>query len=228
MSKVRSSIRALVLTFAVTTAAVGLGALSTAPAGASGIYNVNHIVVFMQENRSADTYLGQLNAEGQPGYEAEPTSGNPNPLVSGGTITPFHKTSMCETADLNHSWNGEHQAYDNGAMDGFTAANDINSANADPTDLPVSAEPDVSKPVLPVDRNLFWPYPKRQPARRRLDADDDFRQTRSGRHQLEDLLPTDPIRIAVQLCAAAHGPCGADLAVLRRCGGRNPSRRVIH
>jgi phospholipase C len=49
-------------------------------------------------------------------------------------ITPFHKTSLCETADLNHSWNGEHQGFDNGAMDGFTAANDINSANADPTD----------------------------------------------------------------------------------------------
>lgn len=125
--------RALVLTITVVTAGWGLGALSAAPAGASGIANVNHIVVFMQENRSADTYLGQLNAQGQPAYEAEPTSGNPNPLASG-TITPFHKTSLCETSDLNHSWNGEHQAYDNGAMDGFTAANDINSPNADPTD----------------------------------------------------------------------------------------------
>ena len=126
--------RALVLTIAVMTAGAGLSALSVAPADASGINNVNHIVVLMQENRSADTYLGQLNAQGQPAYEAEPTNGNPNPLVTGGTITPFHKTSLCETADLNHSWNGEHQAYDNGAMDGFTAANDINSANADPTD----------------------------------------------------------------------------------------------
>lgn len=118
---------------AVTAASAGLNALITVPAGASGISNINHIVVLMQENRSADTYLGQLNAQGQPGYEAEPTTGNPNPIASG-TIVPFHKTSLCETSDLNHSWNGEHQAFDNGAMDGFTAANDINSANADRTD----------------------------------------------------------------------------------------------
>jgi phospholipase C len=125
--------RTLVLIFAMATTGVGLSALSMSPAGASGISNVNHIVVLMQENRSADTYFGQLSSEGQPSYEAEPTTGNPNPLVSG-TITPFHKTSLCETADLNHSWTGEHQGYDNGAMDGFTAANDINSSNADPTD----------------------------------------------------------------------------------------------
>ncbi len=118
---------------AVLSAGVGASALSVTPAGASGINNINHIVVLMQENRSADTYLGQLNSQGQTSYEAEPTTGNPNPLASG-TITPFHKTSLCETSDLNHSWNGEHQAYDNGAMDGFTAANDINSANADATD----------------------------------------------------------------------------------------------
>ena len=126
--------RALLLIVAVLTTGTGLSALSASPAGASGIDNVNHIVVLMQENRSADTYFGQLHAEGQPAYEAEPATGNPNPLAPGGVITPFHKTSLCETSDLNHSWNGEHQAYDNGAMDGFTAANDINSGNADPTD----------------------------------------------------------------------------------------------
>ncbi len=95
---------------------------------------VNHIVVLMQENRSADSYLGHLNAL-QPDYEAEPSSGNPDPLnPTGPPIVPFHKTVYCESSDLNHSWNGEHQSYDNGAMDGFTAANDINSANADPND----------------------------------------------------------------------------------------------
>jgi phospholipase C len=95
---------------------------------------VNHIVVLMQENRSADSYLGHLNAL-QPDYEAEPSTGNPDPLnPTGPPILPFHKTVYCESSDLNHSWNGEHQAYDNGAMDGFTASNDINSANADTTD----------------------------------------------------------------------------------------------
>jgi phospholipase C len=96
---------------------------------------VDHIVVLMQENRSADTYLGQLNAFGQPGYPAEPTTGNPDPLnPTGPPIVPFHKTTYCETSDLNHSWNGTHQEWNNGAMDGFTAANDSSSANADPAD----------------------------------------------------------------------------------------------
>ena len=130
----RTWMKALVI-MVVVISGTGVSALSAAPASATGgIGNINHIVVLMQENRSADTYFGQLNGEGQPAYEAEPTTGNPNPLVSGGTIVPFHKASLCETADLNHSWNGEHQAVDGGAMDGFTAANDISSANADTTD----------------------------------------------------------------------------------------------
>ncbi len=95
---------------------------------------IDHIVVLMQENRSADNYLAALNAI-QPDYAAEPTTGNPDPLnPTGPAIVPFHETQYCESSDLNHSWNGEHQAFDNGAMDGFTAANDSSSANADPTD----------------------------------------------------------------------------------------------
>ena len=85
---------------------------------------IDHIVVLMQENRSADTYLGQLNSEGQPDYEAEPTTGNPDPTNSlNPPIMPFHKTTYCEVADLDHSWNGTHNEVDGGAMDGFTAAN---------------------------------------------------------------------------------------------------------
>jgi phospholipase C len=96
---------------------------------------VDHIVVLMQENRSADTYLGQLSAFGQPAYPAEPTTGNPDPLnPTGPPIVPFHKTTYCESSDLNHSWNGTHQEWNNGAMDGFTAANSSSSANSDPTD----------------------------------------------------------------------------------------------
>src|SRR5262245_6850433 len=40
---------------------------------------IDHIVVLMQENRSADTYLGPLSSQGQPAYEAEPTTGTPDP-----------------------------------------------------------------------------------------------------------------------------------------------------
>lgn len=117
--------------------AFGLAVLPGQTAGAvsTGIDKIQHIVVLMQENRSADDYFGPLSKEGQPAYEPEPTTGNPNPLGSG-TIAPFHKPNLCESADLDHSWNGTHKEWDNGAMDGFTAANDISSSDpsaADPT-----------------------------------------------------------------------------------------------
>jgi len=87
---------------------------------------INHIVVLMQENHSADDYFSQLSAEGQPDYEAEPNTGNPNPLdPTGPPILPFHKTTYCEVADLDHSWNGTHAEIDGGKMDGFTKANAI-------------------------------------------------------------------------------------------------------
>src|SRR5438309_5254484 len=81
---------------------------------------IDHVVVLMQENRSFDHYFGQLK-----------TATNPNPVdPSGPPIKAYHETRYCEVADLNHSWNGAHQEYDGGAMDGFTAAN---TTSADPT-----------------------------------------------------------------------------------------------
>src|SRR5438874_1545633 len=93
---------------------------------------INHVVVMMQENRSADHYLGQLHFEGQPKFQAEPPdASNPNPLdPNAPPIRNYHETRYCEPADLDHSWNGSHTEWDNGAMDGFTKAN-VNPA--DPT-----------------------------------------------------------------------------------------------
>jgi len=106
---------------------------------------IDHIVVLMQENRSADNYLAALSSQGQPSYEAEPLTGNPDPTNPlNPPILPFHKTTYCEVADLNHGWNGTHAEVNGGAMDGFTAANvdpaDPTGSRAmgyyDQTDLP--------------------------------------------------------------------------------------------
>jgi phospholipase C len=99
---------------------------------------IDHVVVLMQENRSFDSYFGRLHFEGQPHTLPEPPgSDNPNPLdPAGPPIKAFQNPNLCEVADLNHSWNGTHEEIDGGLMDGFTAANDISSANAtaaDPT-----------------------------------------------------------------------------------------------
>jgi phospholipase C len=93
---------------------------------------IQHVVLLMQENRSFDTYFGHLKAyDPTIDTELEPTTGNPDPTnPTGPSIVPFHKTNYCEVADLDHSWNGTHKEWDNGAMDGFTAANAISQ---DPT-----------------------------------------------------------------------------------------------
>jgi phospholipase C len=107
----------------------GAIAVSTSAGAAApvGIAKINHIVVMMQENRSYDSYFARLHYEGQPASEVEPLTGNPDPS-GGATIHPFLKTAECETADLNHSWNGTHQEWNGGHMNGFTAA------NVDPSD----------------------------------------------------------------------------------------------
>ena len=84
---------------ALVSAAVVAGALTACVPKNPRNLPVDHIVVLMQENRSADTYLGQLHSQGQPAYEAEPTTGNPDPLnPSGPPILPFHKTTYCESS----------------------------------------------------------------------------------------------------------------------------------
>jgi phospholipase C len=86
---------------------------------------IDTIVLLMQENRSFDHYMGHIKHEGQP--RAIPVPGNasnPDPTNPGGpVIRPFLQTRLCESADLDHSWNGTHNEWDNGKMDGFTAAN---------------------------------------------------------------------------------------------------------
>jgi phospholipase C len=94
---------------------------------------IDTIVVIMQENRSFDHYFGRLHSEGKKRSEAEPkNASNPDPL-GGAPISAFHQTEYCEVhaghlLDLDHSWSGTHRESNNGAMDGFTAA------NADPSD----------------------------------------------------------------------------------------------
>ena len=107
---------------------------------------IDTIVVAMQENRSFDHYFAQLRLQGQPHVRRVPkNASNPDPTnPTGPPIPRFHETSYCECADLDHSWNGTHREWDNGAMDGFTAAN-TNACNPtgsrtmgfyDSTDLP--------------------------------------------------------------------------------------------
>ncbi len=115
-------------------ALAGCGAGPMAGGGGGDIHAVNHIVIFMQENRSFDHYFSQLNNyRSQHGYGASDVDvmnpanvslktwdGSPN-------VSPFHMVSMC-SANLTGSWLEAHQdlslaQYPNPttpyAMDGF-------------------------------------------------------------------------------------------------------------
>ncbi|MCA1840099.1 MAG: alkaline phosphatase family protein [Actinobacteria bacterium] len=124
MLRARMLASAIIVTVSSSLLFFAPGAHSTTP-----FDKINHMIVVMQENRSFDNYLGQLAAyDPSLGVEAEPNTGNLDP--NGNLITPFHQSSYCEVVDLDHSWNGTHNEWNNGAMDGFAKAN---AKDVDPT-----------------------------------------------------------------------------------------------
>jgi len=101
---------------------------NTPPANLQGI---NHIVFMVQENRSLDTYFGQLPAYwAANGYPAQQFDGLPvnasNPTFDGtGTISAFHIATEC-TENLTPSWDESHVDWNvkdptsaTATMDGF-------------------------------------------------------------------------------------------------------------
>ena len=94
------------------------------------IEDVEHIVVLMQENRAFDHYFGTL--RGVRGF------GDPHPVVlpsgqpvwnqaDGSTVVPPFRPDVGNLAltfieDLDHSWNGTHQMFNNGNWDQWLPA----------------------------------------------------------------------------------------------------------
>jgi phospholipase C len=94
------------------------------------IKDVEHIVVLMQENRSFDHYFGVM--RGVRGF------GDPHPVTlpsgeavwyqaDGSTVVPPFRPDVGNLAltfieDLDHSWNGSHQMFDNGNWDQWLPA----------------------------------------------------------------------------------------------------------
>ena len=103
-------------------------ALAAKPRGTS-LASVQHVVIFMQENRSFDHYYGSL--QGVRGYSDRSAflqrNGNSVFKQNNGKSTelPFHfntaTTSAQCVADLDHSWSGTHGAWDSGKWDNWIA-----------------------------------------------------------------------------------------------------------
>jgi phospholipase C len=92
--------------------------------------DIEHVVVLMQENRSFDHYFGTLRGVrgfGDPRPVTLP-SGKPVWYQSDGTkdVLPFrpdaHELGMRFLEGLDHSWNGGHEAWNNGAYDRWIPA----------------------------------------------------------------------------------------------------------
>jgi len=101
---------------------------------------VDHVVVLMQENRSFDSYFGQLPAAGHTDVDGLPANAF-NPDADGVPHPAFHQEKYC-TADTNHTWTGSHLEFNGGLNDRFVTQNDPNGARAmgfyDESDLPFS------------------------------------------------------------------------------------------
>lgn len=93
----------------------------SARAQTSGISNVQHVVIFMQENRAFDHYFGAL--KGVRGFADRNAlrfqNGNSvlyQPQSGGGYVLPFHNSLIC-LVDLDHSWDFTHAAWHSGKWD---------------------------------------------------------------------------------------------------------------
>ncbi len=109
----------------------GLKSGSTGGGGGGSLQSINHIIFLAQENRSLDTYFGQLPAYWQAnGYPAQQFDGMPanasNPTFDGtGTVNAFHLATEC-TENVTPSWDESHLDWNlkeptssTATMDGF-------------------------------------------------------------------------------------------------------------
>src|SRR4051812_6624583 len=105
--------------------AAGLRDALAAPAARCGrLSDVEHVVIFVQENRSFDHYFGTYRAVrgfSDPAGGAFAQPGYPAPGF-GGRLMPFHldttKNGEC-THDVTHDWGPQQRSWNGGAMDGF-------------------------------------------------------------------------------------------------------------
>jgi phospholipase C len=96
-----------------------------APPRCGDLSDVEHVVIFIQENRSFDHYFGAYRGvrgfDDTSGRTAFAQPGYPAPGY-GGHLLPFHLDSQANgecTHDLTHDWGPQHRSWNGGRMDGF-------------------------------------------------------------------------------------------------------------
>jgi phospholipase C len=101
-----------------------------------GLSKLKHIIFFLQENRSFDSYFGMLGPyKASLGLANDVDGLNLNttlPNTQGQPVHPFHYQTVC-TEDLSPAWNESHGDVDAGLMDGFMRTSTSVASSIDPT-----------------------------------------------------------------------------------------------
>ena len=108
--------------------ATGLNSIIPSGSSACGskLTDIEHVVIFIQENRSFDHYFGSYRgvrgfADQSLAFQQPDSANSANPPI--GKLLPFHldtsTTNAACTHDITHDWIPQHQSWNNGAMDGF-------------------------------------------------------------------------------------------------------------
>ncbi len=111
---------------------VGTGTTAGTALGAGRLTDIDHVVIFMKENRSFDHYFGArpgVRGFADPavltGTDGKPIWYQPAPSHPDGYVLPFHydtTTTKAQCAlDPDHSWASQHAAWNGGKMDGFAS-----------------------------------------------------------------------------------------------------------
>jgi phospholipase C len=108
----------------------------TVTAASQGLSNLKHIIFFVQENRSFDSYFGMLGEyKASLGLANDVDGLNLNttlPNTKGQPVHPFHYQTVC-TENLSPAWNESHTDVDGGLMDGFMRTSTSVPSSIDPT-----------------------------------------------------------------------------------------------
>ena len=97
----------------------------TVTAASNGLSKLHHIIFFLQENRSFDSYFGMLGAyKASLGLANDVDGVDPNTTLltsQGQPVQPYHYRTVC-TEGLSVGWAYSHQDVDYGKMDAFVVS----------------------------------------------------------------------------------------------------------
>jgi phospholipase C len=109
------------------------------PEGIDTMPQVEHIIIYMQENHSYDSYLGMFSeGDGYRRHKGVPQNSNPDPDLGGQAVSVFHAPDTCQTGTgVSQNWVNTHNQIDFGRMDGFLLDGNTNAMRYwDGTDIP--------------------------------------------------------------------------------------------